>query len=52
MKCLSKVFIGMMALNTYAESKLVVYGPQELIDNFNAKDEKADDKSPIKNKSK
>ena len=42
----------MMALNTYAESKLVVYGPQELIDNFNAKDEKADDKSPIKNKSK
>ena len=55
MKCLTKVLIGMMALSTYAESKLVIYGPQELIDNFNerdAKTAKTDEKSTVTKKSK
>ena len=37
MKSFTKVFISMIALNTFAESKLVVYGPQALIDFFNQK---------------
>ena len=56
MKCLTKVLIGMMALSTYTESKLVVYGPQELIDSFTEKSGKTDDSKQkdgnVKTKSK
>ena len=40
MKCLTKAaFMSILAMTTLlAESKLVVYGPQELIDKFNKKD--------------
>ena len=38
MKSLTKVITSMMAFTTLlAESKLVVYGPQALIDKFNEK---------------
>ena len=54
MKCLTKAFISIMALATLAESKLVVYGPQELIDKFNdkTKDDLGDNATGAKNKSK
>ena len=43
-----------MALATIAESKLVVYGPQKLIDTFNdkIKDNQGDNSTGVKNKSK
>jgi len=52
MKCLTKAFISMMALATLAESKLVVYGPQSLIDSFNEKNKvsSSDKGSEVKNK--
>ena len=54
MKHITKALVSAMALTTLAESKLVVYGPQDLIDKFNDKSGvNTEDAAPgAKNKSK
>ena len=54
MKHITKALVSAVALTTLAHSKLVVYGPQELIDKFNDKSgtDAADAAPGAKNKSK